>query len=59
MSANPYKIIIELPTSDGFHTQGNLHLAEIAKDKLVAFLKGPGGVDDCRVRVVTDPEDKL
>lgn len=36
---NEYKIVIDLPTSDGFHTKNDRHLAEIVGDQINRLLK--------------------
>lgn len=37
---NRYQLVVDLPESDGILTEGDLHLAEIAKGEMVAALKG-------------------
>lgn len=58
MSGNRYKIEIELPPSDGFHTQGDLHLAEIVKRRVQEFVDQPTQIQGCTARVVMVPTQK-
>lgn len=37
--ANRYQLVVDLPESDGVLTQGDLHLAETAKDTVADALK--------------------
>jgi hypothetical protein len=57
-NGNRYRIIVELPKSDGFHTQGDLHLAEILVTRLREFLADstnvPTGFGDAYARVEAD-----
>lgn len=36
--SNEFEVVIRLPRSDGFHTRGDLHLAQIVQDKITKFL---------------------
>lgn len=58
MSGNRYKIEIELPPSDGFSTQGDLHLAEIVVRRVREFLDRPDQIAGCRAGVVIVPTQK-
>ena len=53
---NPYKIRIDLPDSDGFHTRDNRHVAEIVQDRVQGFLDRDEvmGYPGCTVLAVSD-----
>jgi hypothetical protein len=53
MSENRFELVVDLPKSDGFHTQGDLHLAEIVKARMQKFLDGDPafGYPGCTVRI--------
>ena len=53
---NPYKLIIELPKSDGFHTHDNLHLATTVKRRVEASLATPGAIEGCTVTYSKEPQ---
>ncbi len=36
--SNEFEVVIQLPKSDGFHTKGDLHLAQIVQDRITRFL---------------------
>jgi hypothetical protein len=36
--SNEFEVVIRLPKSDGFHTKGDLHLAQIVQDGITRFL---------------------
>lgn len=56
MSGNAYRIVVELPKSDGFHTKGDRHLAEIVDRRLRVHLSEPHGISGCTVRIEKNEE---
>lgn len=48
---NPYKIIVELPDSDGFHTTSNQHLAECALRDVQRSLTEHPNIKGCTARI--------
>jgi hypothetical protein len=58
MSGNRYQIVIDLPKSDGFHTQGDLHLAEIVKRRIQDFLDDPVQIEGCTAHVMMIPTQR-
>lgn len=54
VSGNRYKIEIELPSSDGFHTQGDLYLAEVVQRRVQEFRDDPVQIEDCTAHVMME-----
>lgn len=48
---NKYRLVIELPKSDGFHTRDDRHLAEIVRHEVAEVITGPTGITGCTIRI--------
>jgi hypothetical protein len=55
--SNTYRLVVELPKSDGVHTHDDLHLATTVKRRLEAVLAEPGSVAGCAVEYDRAPKD--